>query len=171
MACRTSPPAGRASGRAAVASGGGWSSSLLVNWAVTSIAPAPLPRTELSYTFLSEQLDAGSVQSVTSTLETIQGAFTRPVDHPPKTPHAVPVGLFTTQRRRADRRRRQDVDGEGRHRRRHSPGGPSPGVAADPGRARPDPAVRRAAPVVPAPPQLLGRGRVRPVQLVPGGPL
>jgi cell division protease FtsH len=71
---------------------------LVINWIVASVAMAPPSRTEVSYTFFSQQLNAGNVQTVTSTADAIQGAFTKPVGYPPGAPDATQVALFTTQR-------------------------------------------------------------------------
>jgi cell division protease FtsH len=71
---------------------------LATNWILASVAMGPPARTNVSYTFFSEQLNAGNVQTVTSTAETIQGEFTQAVDYPPGSPDAARVGLFTTQR-------------------------------------------------------------------------
>ena len=71
---------------------------LVINWIVVSVAMAPPSRTEVSYTFFSQQLNAGNVQTVTSTADAIQGAFTKPVGYPPGAPDATQVALFTTQR-------------------------------------------------------------------------
>ena len=71
---------------------------LALNWILMSVVMAPPSRTNVSYTFFSQQLNAGNVQMVTSTADTIQGAFTNPVGYPPGAPEAVQVGLFTTQR-------------------------------------------------------------------------
>jgi cell division protease FtsH len=71
---------------------------LVINWIFMSFALGPPSRTNVSYTFFSEQLNAGNVQTVTATADTIQGAFTKPVAYPPGATDAVQVGLFTTQR-------------------------------------------------------------------------
>jgi cell division protease FtsH len=71
---------------------------LVFNWIIMSVALGPPTRTTVSYTFFTEQLNAGNVQTVTSTADTIQGAFTKPVGYPPGAADAVQVGLFTTQR-------------------------------------------------------------------------
>ena len=71
---------------------------LAVNWLLMSLVMAPPSRTNVSYTFFSQQLNAGNVQTVTATADTIEGAFTNPVGYPPGAPDAVQVGLFTTQR-------------------------------------------------------------------------
>jgi cell division protease FtsH len=71
---------------------------LVFNWIVMSVALGPPARTTVSYTFFTEQLNAGNVQTVTSTADTIQGQLTKPVGYPPGATDAVQVGLFTTQR-------------------------------------------------------------------------
>ena len=82
-------------------SGGIWwllIAALAVNWSVMSVVMGPPSRTDVSYTFFTDQLDAGNVETVTSTADTIQGEFRRAVDHPPGSADAVPVERFTTQR-------------------------------------------------------------------------
>ena len=59
---------------------------------------ATRPRTNVSYTFFTEQLTAENVQTVTSTADTMQGEFTKEVGYPPRSKEAEQVGLFTTQR-------------------------------------------------------------------------
>ena len=71
---------------------------LAINWIIASVAMGPPARTTVSYTFFTEQLNAGNVQTVTSTADTIQGQFTKPVGYPPGATDAAQVGLFTTQR-------------------------------------------------------------------------
>jgi cell division protease FtsH len=71
---------------------------LVINWIVMSLALGPPSRTDVSYTFFTEQLDAGNVETVTSTADTIQGDFAKDVDYPPGSKDAAPVDLFTTQR-------------------------------------------------------------------------
>ena len=71
---------------------------LLINWIIMSIALAPPSRTNVSYTFFSQQLDAGNLQTVTATADTIEGAFTKPVGYPPGAPNATQVDRFTTER-------------------------------------------------------------------------
>ncbi len=72
--------------------------ALLVNWVVASLVMGPQERTDVSYSFFTEQLDAGNVQTVTSTADTIQGRFEKAVDYPPDSQDSARVGLFTTQR-------------------------------------------------------------------------
>ncbi len=72
--------------------------ALVLNWGITSFAMAPPPRTEISYTYFSEQLEAGNVEAVTSTADTIQGEFGTAVDYPPGSEEAAPVHRFATQR-------------------------------------------------------------------------
>jgi cell division protease FtsH len=81
--------------------GGFWSllaAVLVINWIVMSLVLGPAPRTTVSYTFFEDQLDAGNVEEVTTTADTIQGDFTRPVDYPPGSKDAAEVDLFITQR-------------------------------------------------------------------------
>jgi cell division protease FtsH len=72
--------------------------ALAVNWLVMSIALAAPARETVSYTFFTAQLRAGNVATVTTTADTIQGAFKKPATYPPGSKSAAPVGLFTTQR-------------------------------------------------------------------------
>jgi cell division protease FtsH len=69
-----------------------------INWIIMSVATGPPPRTDVSYTFFTAQLDAGNVQTVTSTANTIQGDLKKRADFPPGSKEAAPVDLFTTQR-------------------------------------------------------------------------
>jgi cell division protease FtsH len=81
--------------------GGFWMlliAALLVNWIIASIVMGPPERSDVSYSFFTEQLDAGNVQTVTSTADTIQGQFDKAVDYPPGSKDAAPVDLFTTER-------------------------------------------------------------------------
>jgi cell division protease FtsH len=71
---------------------------LLINWIVMSVALGPAERTNVSYTFFTEQLDADNVSTVTSTADTIQGEFKDDVAYPPGSKESEQVGLFTTQR-------------------------------------------------------------------------
>jgi cell division protease FtsH len=58
----------------------------------------PPERTDVSYTFFTDQLGAGNVETVTSSADTIQGEFTKAVDYPPGSKDADDVDLFTTER-------------------------------------------------------------------------
>ncbi|WP_448624656.1 ATP-dependent zinc metalloprotease FtsH [Geodermatophilus sp. URMC 64] len=81
--------------------GGFWMfliAALAINWIVASILMGPPERTDVSYTFFTEQLDAGNVETVTSTADTIQGELKKAVDYPPGARDAADVDLFTTQR-------------------------------------------------------------------------
>jgi cell division protease FtsH len=71
---------------------------LAVNWVVMSVVMGPPPRSDVSYTFFTDQLDAGNVETVTSTADTIQGEFRRAADYPPGSEDAARVDLFTTER-------------------------------------------------------------------------
>ncbi len=71
---------------------------LVLNWSLMSVLMGPPPRTDVSYTFFTEQLDDGNVDAVTSTADTIQGRFTDPVGYPPGSGSAASVEQFTTQR-------------------------------------------------------------------------
>ncbi|MGY1810596.1 ATP-dependent zinc metalloprotease FtsH [Blastococcus sp. SYSU D00669] len=72
--------------------------ALVVNWVLASLVMGPPARTDVSYTFFTEQLDAGNVETVTSTADTIEGELGDAVDYPPGADDAVRVDLFTTQR-------------------------------------------------------------------------
>jgi cell division protease FtsH len=89
------------SGRPPRRGGGFWwlvGAFLVVNWIVMSVLMGPPERTQVSYTFFTEQVDAGNVQTVTSTAETIQGDLEQATDYPPGAEEATRVDLFTTQR-------------------------------------------------------------------------
>jgi cell division protease FtsH len=73
-------------------------SVLAINWIVMSVVMGPPSRSEVSYTFFTDQLDAGNVETVTSTADTIQGEFRKAAEYPPGAEDAGPVDLFTTQR-------------------------------------------------------------------------
>jgi cell division protease FtsH len=72
--------------------------ALVINWILASIVMGPPSRTDVSYTFFTDQLDAGNVETVTSSADTIQGEFTKAVDYPPGSKDADDVDLFTTER-------------------------------------------------------------------------
>jgi cell division protease FtsH len=72
--------------------------ALAVNWVVMSVVMGPPPRSDVSYTFFTDQLDAGNVETVTSTADTIQGEFRTAAGYPPGSEDAARVDLFTTQR-------------------------------------------------------------------------
>src|SRR5215213_9644451 len=72
--------------------------ALAINWILASIVMGPPSRTDVSYTFFTEQLDRSNVDTVTSTADTIQGEFTKAVDYPAGSKDATRVELFTTQR-------------------------------------------------------------------------
>ncbi len=63
--------------------------ALAVNWSITSVAMGPPDRTDVSYTFFTEQLSDGNVESVTSTGDTIVGELRTAADG---------VELFATER-------------------------------------------------------------------------
>ncbi len=71
---------------------------LAINWVVTSVVMGPPSRSDVSYTFFTDQLDAGNVETVTSTADTIQGEFRKAAEYPPGSEDAARVDLFTTQR-------------------------------------------------------------------------
>jgi cell division protease FtsH len=94
-------PSSRTSRHRPRRSGGFWwlaTAFLVINWIVMSVALAPPSRTDVSYTFFTQQLDAGNVQTVTSTADTIQGEFHKAVAYPAGSKDAAQVDLFTTQR-------------------------------------------------------------------------
>src|SRR3712207_3618305 len=72
--------------------------ALLIIWIRGSIFMGPPERTDVSYTFFTQQLDAGNVETVTTTADTIEGEFKNAADYPPASEDAAPVDLFTTQR-------------------------------------------------------------------------
>jgi cell division protease FtsH len=71
---------------------------LALNWIVSSLLLGPAPRTSVSYTFFSSQVDARNVQDITSTGDRIEGTFSKPVGYPPGSKDAKQVGRFVTQR-------------------------------------------------------------------------
>jgi cell division protease FtsH len=50
---------------------------LVVDWIVSSVMLGPAPRTKVSYTFFTSQVDARNVKEITSTADTIEGVFNR----------------------------------------------------------------------------------------------
>src|SRR6185437_3693138 len=60
-----------------------WLVLLLVNWVVSSLLLGPPARERVSYTFFLTQVDAGNVQAITSTADTIEGAFKKKVSYTP----------------------------------------------------------------------------------------
>src|SRR3712207_2750453 len=64
-------------------------SVLVLNWSITSVAMGPPDRTDVSYTFFTEQVSDGNVESVTSTGDTIVGELRKAADG---------VELFATER-------------------------------------------------------------------------
>nr|WP_281371747.1 ATP-dependent zinc metalloprotease FtsH [Petropleomorpha daqingensis] len=71
---------------------------LVLNWVLMSVFFRPPDRTTVSYTFFSDQLDAGNVQTVTTTADTIQGEFDKAVTYKANGQTTTGVELFTTQR-------------------------------------------------------------------------
>src|SRR3954468_2372305 len=71
---------------------------LAVNWILMLLFTGPAPRTDVSYTFFTDQVAAGNVQTVTSAEDAIMGEFKKPVDYPPGAKDAAPVDRFATQR-------------------------------------------------------------------------
>ncbi|HEX3827380.1 MAG TPA: ATP-dependent zinc metalloprotease FtsH, partial [Sporichthyaceae bacterium] len=73
---------------------------LLVNWIISALLLSSANRAQVSYTFFTQQVDAGNVAEITSTADTIQGDFKTKVAYPPgaSPSDAVQVQYFTTQR-------------------------------------------------------------------------
>lgn len=72
--------------------------ALAVNWVLMSLLVRPEPRTDVSYTFFVEQVDADNVQTITATGNAIQGVFDRPVSYAAGEATATGVTTFATQR-------------------------------------------------------------------------
>jgi cell division protease FtsH len=70
---------------------------LLVNWIVASAVLTP-DRATVSYTLFRQQVQAGNVAEITSTGDTIEGTFRKPVGYPPGSQDAKQVTQFTTVR-------------------------------------------------------------------------
>ena len=72
---------------------------LLVNWILAAFFMSPEPRPAVSYTFFLSQVSASNVELITSTGETLEGSFKKPVSYtPPQGGPAQDVTRFTTQR-------------------------------------------------------------------------
>jgi cell division protease FtsH len=71
---------------------------LLLNWLVTSTAMEPPARSEISYSFFTEQVEAGNVESVTSSADRIDGELQAPVAYRPGSGEATQVDRFSTRR-------------------------------------------------------------------------
>ena len=56
----------------------------LVNWLVSSWLLAPTARTDVTYTFFRDQVEAGRVAEITSTEDAIEGRFTEEIRYPPQ---------------------------------------------------------------------------------------
>ena len=69
---------------------------LALNWVITNAVLGPEPSIRVPYTEFIQQLDAGNVESVVSTGETIQGTFKEAVASP-SDPNVTSTG-FTTER-------------------------------------------------------------------------
>jgi cell division protease FtsH len=69
---------------------------LIVNWILTSVLMSAA-RPAVPYTFFLHQVNAGNVQQVNATGNTIQGTFRHQVRYPPGA-NARPVQQFTTER-------------------------------------------------------------------------
>ena len=67
----------------------------LVNWLVSAWFLAPADRTDVTYTFFRDQVEAGKVAEITSTEDAIEGRFTEDVTYPPE---GAPVRRFSTHR-------------------------------------------------------------------------
>jgi cell division protease FtsH len=70
---------------------------LIVNWLMSSLLMG-VARPTVPYTFFLGQVNAGNVQSVSATGESIQGTFRHQVAYPPGSGDARPVQQFTTER-------------------------------------------------------------------------
>jgi cell division protease FtsH len=70
---------------------------LVLNWFVSSLFLAPPSRTEVSYTFFREQVEAGNVAEITATEDAIDGRFKKKVTYPPGK-EGKPVTRFRTHR-------------------------------------------------------------------------
>src|SRR4051812_47520655 len=71
---------------------------LAINWILMTVFLGPPSRTTVSYTFFTGQLDAGNVQTVTTTSDSIEGEFTKAVTYKANGKTTKDVDLFTTQR-------------------------------------------------------------------------
>jgi cell division protease FtsH len=71
---------------------------LVVNWIVSSVLLGPEPRTTVAYTFFLTQVQAKNVAVVTSTGDTIQGTFTKPMAYTPEGGSSQQVTRFITER-------------------------------------------------------------------------
>jgi cell division protease FtsH len=72
---------------------------LLVNWIAAAFFMSPEPRPAVSYTFFLSQVSASNVELITSTGETLEGSFKKPVPYtPPQGGPPQDVTRFTTQR-------------------------------------------------------------------------
>ena len=79
----------------------GWMLVLLLalNWIISSFLLAPPSRTAVSYTFFLTQVQAANVAQITSTGDTIEGAFTKAASYTPTgETKSEQVTRFTTQR-------------------------------------------------------------------------
>ena len=79
----------------------GWMLVLLLalNWIISSFLLAPPTRTAVSYTFFLTQVQAVNVAQITSTGDTIEGAFTKAASYTPTgETKSEQVTRFTTQR-------------------------------------------------------------------------
>jgi cell division protease FtsH len=79
----------------------GWMLILLLaaNWIISSVLLAPEARTSVSYTFFLTQVQSANVAEITSTADTIEGAFKAKASYTPSgETKAEQVTRFTTQR-------------------------------------------------------------------------
>ena len=72
--------------------------TLALNWLISAAVLQPPDRTEVSYTFFVEQVEAGNVTAITSTADSIEGTFGEPVHDPTGAGDAQAVRRFSTQR-------------------------------------------------------------------------
>ncbi|HEX3613675.1 MAG TPA: ATP-dependent zinc metalloprotease FtsH [Sporichthyaceae bacterium] len=71
---------------------------LAINWIVSGLFLRPTGRTQVSYTFFTQQVQANNVDEITSTADTIQGDFKNKVAYPPNSSDTTQVSHFSTQR-------------------------------------------------------------------------
>jgi cell division protease FtsH len=71
---------------------------LVINWLLSFALLSPPTRTQVSYTFFREQVQAANVVDITSTGDTIEGQFRQPTRFPPTDQRAPETQRFITQR-------------------------------------------------------------------------
>jgi cell division protease FtsH len=65
---------------------------LVINYFLINLfAPPEGGRTEVSYTFFIQQVEAGNVAEINSRADTIQGTFKQPVNYPPTGDDETPM--------------------------------------------------------------------------------